>query len=68
MESVVSDLSRGTSNHGKMELEERQSSYHLRSVVHVIQLLVMSITEQLLYHSRFSPHPRVASTDNGYVK
>lgn len=50
-ESVFSDLSRGTSNHGKMKLEERQSSYHLRSVVNVIQHLVMSITQQLLYHS-----------------
>lgn len=51
MESVISDLSRGTSNHNKMKLEEQQSSYHLRSVVHVIQYLVMVITEQLLYHS-----------------
>lgn len=51
MESVISDLSRGTSNHDKMKLEEQQSSYHLRSVVHVIQYLVMVITEQLLYHS-----------------
>lgn len=47
MESIISDLSRGTSNHDKMKLEEQQSSYHLRSVVHVIQYLVMVITEQL---------------------
>lgn len=67
MEPVVSDLSRGTSNHHKMKLEERQSSYYLLSVVCAIQHPVISITEQLLYHSGFSPHPRVASTDSGSV-